>query len=286
MCNFFSCLVDRKGKVYTDGNITSHSELVKKFDFDDSLDLDDPKRNFVKVELIPKKFSNRTRKGYKYVLDEKRTPKWVNDRHEKNVWNYFKKNYLDQIWYKNTQIKIKEIKKIKWFRPMNEPNIKELNPLADDVKKTFKLEKKLKIRLIPLENSKDWDVARAAAGDAARDTAWDAARDVARDAAWDTARDTAWDAAWDTARDAARAAAWDTAWDTAWDDARDVAWAAAGDAARDATYEIGSDKNQKYKSNPFSSLMNLWDMGFYVCGVKNNVLILGYVPKKKKKRIS
>jgi hypothetical protein len=55
---------------------------------------------------------------------------------------------------------------------------------------------------------------------AARDAAWDTAWAVARDAAWDAAWDTAWDAAWAVARYSARDAAWDTARDAAWTSAR------------------------------------------------------------------
>jgi hypothetical protein len=69
--------------------------------------------------------------------------------------------------------------------------------------------------------------ARAAAWDAAGDTARAVARAAAGDAARAAARAAAWDAAGVAAGDAARAAAWDAAGDTA----RAVARAAARDAA-------------------------------------------------------
>ena len=64
---------------------------------------------------------------------------------------------------------------------------------------------------------------------AARAAAWDAAGE----SAWAAARDAAWDAAGDAAWAAARAAAWDAA--------RDAAWDAAGDAARDAAWDAARD---------------------------------------------
>ncbi len=83
--------------------------------------------------------------------------------------------------------------------------------------------------------------ARAAAGDAARATAWATARAAAGDAAWaaawaaagDAAGDAAWAAARAAARDAAGDAARDAAGDAARATARATAWAAAGDAEQE-----------------------------------------------------
>ena len=93
-----------------------------------------------------------------------------------------------------------------------------------------------------------WDAARAAAWTAAEDAAWNAAwaaaRAAARDAAWNAAwaaarvaaRDAAEDAAW-AAEDVARDAAWNVAWNAAGDPARAAARDAAEDAAEDATWD-------------------------------------------------
>jgi hypothetical protein len=83
-----------------------------------------------------------------------------------------------------------------------------------------------------LTTDEELSAARAAAGAAALDAAWDSARAAARAAAWDAARAAARAAgyaAWAAARAAARAAL-----DAAWD-AGDAAQA-AGYAARDAGY--------------------------------------------------
>ena len=63
-------------------------------------------------------------------------------------------------------------------------------------------------RYLDRMTARDWLAARAAAGEAAWNTAWDAARDAALAAAGNAA----WDAARATARATARAAAGDAAW--------------------------------------------------------------------------
>jgi len=92
-----------------------------------------------------------------------------------------------------------------------------------------------------------------------------------------------WAAAWDAARDVARDAAWGAARDAAWDVARDAAWAAARDVAFITAQDMPSIK-KKYPQNPFGYLIDLWEMGYYVCGVSGGKFILYYVPLDDKKK--
>jgi len=266
MCNFFSGILTREGKVFADGNTNGHEEIIKANKLDDKLAVDDPKRNWVRFELIPKQFYNQAIDSWTFKVDESSTPSWLNDQHERAARAYVQREYLNQKWYKSVCKEIEYVKTIKWFAPMEEPTLKDLQKDVMALGKAFKIKGKIRIKLIPFDG--------AAAGAAAWDAAWDAA----------------WAAAWDAAWDAARAAAGDAAWDAAWDAARDAAWdaarAAAWDAARAAEYEIGAEKNKKYKTNPFKLLVRLWARGYYVCGIKNNILTLGYVLKEKKREVN
>jgi len=289
MCEFFSGIIKRDTTVLADLNTNSHENIIAKFKLDDSLPLDS--RDWIRFEFSPKKFFSKNRKDWIFKVDENSKPKWVKTAHKLAVWNYLLENVLDQSWFTAAASEVERISNIQWFKPMDEPDIKFLEKKALEIRDAFKLKsknKKVKVRLIRLGDYAAWA--------AAWDAAWDAARDAARAAAWAAARDAAraaaWDAAWDAARAAARDAAWDAAWDAAraaagaaaWDAAGAAAWAAAWAAARDAAFEVSADVNKKYKTNPFKHYVDLWEMGYCCCGIYNNTLTLGYVPKKEKQK--
>jgi len=186
MCDFFSGILMRNGKVLADGNSNSHEDLIKQHKLDDKLPVDDVKRNWIRFELKPKEFYNCDINSWIFRVDESSSPKWLNDRHEHTAREYVVKHYLNQKWYKRVCAEITFVKSIKWFTPMDEPDLKLLDKTAQEVGAAFKIKGKMKIKLIPLSGDAAW----AAAGDAARD----AARAAAGDAAWDAARDAARDA--------------------------------------------------------------------------------------------
>src|SRR3990167_4028345 len=192
---------------------------------------------------------------------------------------------------KRVNERIKEIKKIHWFRPMTKPNKVKLEKQIANIYSAFHLTFEVNLDLKLLEFPMDWGAARDEVRDAAWDAAWDAARDAAWNAAWgaawgaarDVAKDAAWGAAWGAARDEARNVAWDAAWDAAWDEARNAARNVAWDATRDAAWEVSADllKSKGWDTNPFHELIKLWKQGFYVCGMVKGKFLLYYVPKKK-----
>src|SRR3990167_4566375 len=166
---------------------------------------------------------------------------------------------------KRVKERIKEIKKIHWFRPMTKPNKVKLEKQIANIYSAFHLTFEVNLDLKLLEFPMDWGAARDEVRDAAWDAAWDAARNAAWGAAWGEVRDEAWDEAWNAAWDAAWDAARDAAWNAAWDAARNVAW----DATRDAAWEVSADllKSKGWDTNPFHELIKLWKQGFYVCGM-------------------
>ena len=154
---------------------------------------------------------------------------------------------------KNVDAEIERIKNIQWFKPMKVIPKKKAETAVKLACKLFGIEASVEYKT--LSDTSDWDAARGAA--------WNAA--------WNAARGAAWNAAWGAAWNAARGAAWN------------AAWGAARGAARDAGTEIVMDLEaftKKYPKNPFKVLMDLWEMGFYVCGVVDGKFILYYVPKK------
>ena len=53
MCEFFSGVVRSNCEVLTLGNTSNHREMIEHFKLDDSLDVKDVKRDWVKFELTP-----------------------------------------------------------------------------------------------------------------------------------------------------------------------------------------------------------------------------------------
>ena len=52
MCQFFSGIVTREGKVLADGNTNSHEKIIKQHKLDDKPAVDSPKRNWVRFERL------------------------------------------------------------------------------------------------------------------------------------------------------------------------------------------------------------------------------------------
>ena len=77
MCNAFSCLIHRDGKVYWKAGIDSHSNLVEHFRLkDDKKELD---ADFVKVELTPDEGYLHPEGRWTPKIDQGQTPHWWKD---------------------------------------------------------------------------------------------------------------------------------------------------------------------------------------------------------------
>ena len=296
MCEFFSGIVKRDLTVLSDLNSNSHEDMINKFGLDDTLSLNS--RDWVRFEFTPKDLFSLKKGDWSFKVDEDSRPKWCKTAHKLACWSYLKKNVLDMPWFMNARLEVERVKKIIWFKPMVEPDLQFLEEKAVLIQKAFKLKgrRKVKIRLIRLNDSAAWSAAesaaRSAAWSAARSAAWSAdwsaadsaadsaARSAARSAAWSAARSAARSADWS----AARSAAWSADWSADWSAADSAADSAAESAARSAAFEVSADVNKKYTSNPSKHYVDLWEMGYYCCGLYNNTLTLGYILKNTEKK--
>lgn len=170
MCNFFSALVTRDGKVVWDGNSSSHEDLIAKAGLKDDK-LED--RDFVRVEYTPSKNGLFTldRKDWAFKVDEKGTlPTWFVNRSEEFEGKVFTDGVLPCLKPLKKGLKRvqnfleKDLPKVKWFQPDGKP-------------------------------LKEWKVFYGDSLDAARETA----RETAWNAAWNAAGNAAWNAAWNAA---------------------------------------------------------------------------------------
>ena len=170
MCNFWSCILTREGKVLWSEATSSHEEIIKENNLKDNKLID---RDFIRLEVHSKNkidLFSKNAKNWEFKIDEANTlPEWFlqEQKHwEEIVWISWKKAMEKSLWklpLKPVLNFIKSIPKVKFFSM------------------------KGKIQTA-------WHVSYGKNWDAAGDAAWGAARDAVRDAEWDAAGDAAGDA--------------------------------------------------------------------------------------------
>ena len=175
MCNFWSCVLTREGKVLWDKDKTSHEDIIKKHRLKDDR-LED--RDFVRLEISPKDIRSKRKSDWVYKVDEEGTlPKWysANPKHQEAiVWKEWEIAMRQTLWKFDFSVVDEVVKEVKAI-PYLKFNGKE---------------------------KKEWHLSIRKDLGEARDAAWDAAKDAAKDAAWSAAWDAAKDAAGDAAGDA------------------------------------------------------------------------------------
>ena len=180
MCNFWSCILLRDGRVLWSPKGSSHEAVLAEHGISDHKLKD---RDFVRLEIAPQVIWSKKKNDWAFKVDEPGTlPAWYSDaprKWEAVVWCEWRKAMMATLWKLNLSAIegiVQEVKGIRYLDCHGEP--------------------------LP-----EWHLSLAETWAAAGDAAGDAARAAARVAAWDAARDAA--------GDAARAAAWVAAWDAA-----------------------------------------------------------------------
>ena len=207
MCNFWSGLLLRSGKVAWSPKTSSHSELIKENNLDDEIPIEDISAlEFVPFEVTPKDlvFHAKERDYWELAINLKELPAWFTSQRVKMeclIWNEWEKAMSETLWklrLENIPKVVEEIKQIKYFSQKGK------------IKPSWHV-----------SYGKTWDAARGAAGiaagNAARIAAWNAARDAAGIAAGNAAGIAAGIAAGDAAGIAAGNAAGIAAGNAAWD---------------------------------------------------------------------
>ena len=84
MCNFWSAIVSRTGKVYHLGEIKAHEMVIDKFK------LKDKDNHICRVEITPKKELEYLKpignKNWDFKIDEDETPNWWEHNHKERCW--------------------------------------------------------------------------------------------------------------------------------------------------------------------------------------------------------
>lgn len=269
MCQAFSCLVTKSGKVYWQAGIDSHDRLQSKFVEKDKELKDDklpPDKTFARIEISPDNKDYIKPDRWSYHVDEKVKPKWLNQSYEKPCWVAFKK------WYKKvySQIDLKELQ--------SSVNPFTINPPQKITSKHKKLLKEWASVRESLEAS-IW----ASVETSKWASVWASVRSSVKE------RDFVWASRWESLEASVWASVWDSVWvplrasvgsfvrDSVGDDVNNYMWVYLDASVKDITGAYISSlfpkiKNWKYvdkqkppfnkiRGNPFRSAITLWKMG-------------------------
>uniref|UniRef100_A0A6M3LN66 Uncharacterized protein n=1 Tax=viral metagenome TaxID=1070528 RepID=A0A6M3LN66_9ZZZZ len=186
MCQTFSCVVTRNGKVFWEAGVDSHDDLIHKFKVrDDTVDMEEI--SHAKIEIIP---NNRNKYPYLYPdgkwklqIDEQVTPSWFMQLHKDKAWEAWAE-WKDVVY----QFNVKEA-----LHPVNPLKSRKGKPSKQDI-------------LLLKEWDSVGDSVWASVGASVGDSVWASVGD----SVWASVRDSVGDSVGDSVRASVRASVGDS----------------------------------------------------------------------------
>jgi len=243
MCNFWSAVVDKHGKIYHLGDIVAHERIVEKYKLDDKT-----AGNICRVEIkvFTSDFEFMPEEKWKFKLDENEAPVWWSHKHEDrcfkelNAW-LEKSNFEKRL---NALVHNKELEVLK-------------NKTGEQIiyrEKLLPAHEKLIVKYYLMGEKESWD------------SVWDSV--------WDSMRGSVWDSVWVSVRGSVRDSVWDSmrgsVWDSVWVSVRDSVW----DSMRGSVFP-----DKRY---PLALPKKIFDLGYIHCLIteKDNVRRIHVYGKK------
>ncbi len=236
MCEFWSAVVSRTGKVYHLGEITSHEKIIEHFKLSDS-----QMGHICRVEIpILNGFELKPKKEWKLKVDETETPTWWKPRFETSCFKEFEKFYKKDF-------------SAKWkrFKKLNEHNEHLTKMTGDQLIHRTKLlhsHEKLIIKYYLLGEKESWG------------SVWGSVRDSVWGSVWGSVRDSVWGSVWDSVWDSVRGSVRDSVWDSVWDSVRG--------SVRGSVWGSVWDSQFPNKIYPLALPKKIFDLGYIHCLVK------------------
>ena len=173
MCQAFSCIVAKTGKVYWEVGMDSHDELIEKFKLRHRDDTTDPQEmRICRVEITPDKGYLYPEKHWTLKIDESIKPIWWHEGLEKKSFAELE-NWKAEVYQFN-------------FEEARHP----INPLKKIQKPTE----------LDIENLKKWASVRASVrasvGDSVRASVWASVGDSVGDSVWASVWASVGDSVW------------------------------------------------------------------------------------------
>ena len=188
MCNFWSGVITRTGRVYSLGEIVSHEKIIEEYNLKEGLQ----GQNFARFEIKPIKeldyIAKPIEKNWEFVLDEESTPTWWSKKQEFKCWSAFSK------WFSSKQGK-EFIKKFKIFKKLNVENEKKAKLSGEQIihrTKLLKSHEKLIVDYYLLGEKKSWDSVRGPVLDSVWGSVRGSVRGSVLDSVWDSVLDSVW----------------------------------------------------------------------------------------------
>ena len=88
MCQFYSCIITQKGKIYDKLGVDSHTRLEEIYGLRDN-----GLHERAKLEVVPKELRDPV-DMWDFIVDEERTPEWWNDGYKGIVLEHLKKQVV------------------------------------------------------------------------------------------------------------------------------------------------------------------------------------------------
>ena len=236
MCEFWSAVVTRTGKVYHLGDIISHERIIEKFKLKDKND------NLCRVEIpvLNVDFSIKPKKEWKLKIDEEEKPSWWSVKKEERC---FKE--LDR-WLKASGFRrrLKAVLNDKYLNSLK----KKSGELIIHREKLLASHEKLFVEFYLLGEKQPWDSVRASMQDSLRDSVWY----------------SVWDYVWDSVRYSVQ----DSVWTSLWNPVRDSMWYSVWDSMRDSLWDSVRVLIFPKKKYPLALPKKIFDLGYIHCLVK------------------
>ena len=246
MCKFWSAVIDRTGKVYHLGEITSHEKVIEKFKLKDG-----DMNNICRIEIpVIDKFDFLPETKWQVKIDQPETPSWLTEEMKNSAIKTF------SSW--NTVVFQKKWKRFKKLNAHNEQPTKMKGEEIIWREKLTSAHEKLIMKFYLLGEKKSWYSVLDSVLDFVRDSVWysvgyfvgysvlDSVLDSVRDSVRDSARDSVLDSVLDSV--------WYSVLDSVWHSVLDSGWHSAF-------------LNKPY---PLALPKKIFDLGYIYCLVKEN----------------
>ncbi len=175
VCEFFSGVMSRTGKVYHLGEIVSHEKIIRKFK------LKDRWSDIARFEIIPKNELDYLKpideRYWKFKIDEEAEPSWWNKEKEFKCWNAFEK-WMKSQEGKDFRRKFRKI--MKWKEKMEKKTDEQhiyatkLNPRVKKLIKEYYYKRR------------NWYLVRDSVWDSVSNSVWD----LVKNSVWDSVSDS------------------------------------------------------------------------------------------------
>ena len=212
MCEFWSCILHRDGRVLHVLDEDSHEAIVQHYHLDDNKLAD---RDFIRIEITPGNALSRDRADWGYRVDEPRTlPDWyANDtrRWDAVVWAEWERVMSEQIWDTPWYGRVTTMRdRLAALRPGEAAVSRSaVRPALEEHRR----------RLMALDGEqRQWAISEVRFHSPAE-----------------------WASVWDSVRDSVRDSVWESVWESVWDSIRDSVWASVRASVRTSVRESVGD---------------------------------------------